>query len=473
MADDTTPDIHALRIDRPRGDYARAAGPWTRLGLGALVVAGLAWVVHRGGGPAALAQGDGVPVRVRRVARGSSPGAVQGMAANGHVVAARRAALSADTPGRIVELNVTEGSQVTQGQVVARLYSDEVAAALRGAEAGVLEAEAGLARARLEVLAQETELARLEAALAAPRAATRAQAAELELADQEKQRVERLAGQGAAEERELDRVRSAYRAAQARKQQLEALEGEARAAVASGRARRALAGGGVGVAEANLERARAAVAQARATLEKTEVRAPFAGTVVLKDAEVGEVVSPNVVGGASSRGAIVTMVDRASLEVQAEVPETSLAAVRPGGAVKVFLDADPETPLEGTVSRIWPTANRQKATVEVRITVADPASLVRPDMGVRAVFLPAGVAPGQAAADPNRIEVPEACLVRRDGRTGVFLVEGQTARFREVTARPALSGRVPVVGDLEDGDRAILAPPEDLQDGDRVRVEEG
>src|SRR5690606_7887824 len=108
------------------------------------------------------------------------------------------------------------------------------------------------------------------------------------------------------------------------------------------------------------------------------VRAPFSGVVVLKDAEVGEVVSPNVMGGASTRGAVATLVDFASLEVQADVPETSLKAVTVGAPARVFLDAFPERPYAGEVSRVWPTADRQKATVEVRVRLLEPDQRLRP-----------------------------------------------------------------------------------------------
>jgi multidrug resistance efflux pump len=107
---------------------------------------------------------------------------------------------------------------------------------------------------------------------------------------------------------------------------------------------------------------------------------------VLKDAEVGEVVSPNVQGGSSARGSVVTMVDFASLEVQAEVPETSLAAVVVGRGASIYLDAFPEKAYAARVDRIWPTANRTKATVEVRVAFLERDERLRPEMGVRVVF---------------------------------------------------------------------------------------
>ena len=222
--------------------------------------------------------------------------------------------------------------------------------------------------------------------------------------------------------------------------------------------------------------AQAALEQAQATLVKTEVRAPFDGVVVLKDAEVGEVVSPNVAGGSTARGSVVTMVDFDSLEVQVDVPETSLRGVIRGGAARVFLDAYPGDPYAGTVARIWPTADRSKATVEVRIRFAQPDDRLRPDMGVRAVFL----APGESSDEPDApppadeaqaLLVPEDALVRIDGADAVLVVERGVARVRPVELGAREAGRAAVLSGLQEGEQVILDPPGSLDDGARVRVE--
>ncbi len=397
------PDLEALRIERPRGSLRGVPrSPGSSLGWVAGAV-GLAALVAAYAGPQAGPREPGAaPGPEVRVESRPRPEAapVRGMAANGHVVAARRAALSADAPGRIVELTVTEGSRVEAGQVVARLYSDEVRAALARAEADLDAADSEIARARAAVAESQADIARLEAGLASAQAATRAILTQLELARLEDLRVGKLAERKAIDQREIDRARAAQREATANHERARADEDGARAALAHARAGVALREAEARVAESRRGGAAAAVAGARATLEKTEVRAPFAGIVVLKDAEVGEVVSPNVTGGASSRGSIVTMVDPASLEVSVDVPETSLGAVRIGGAVRIFLDAAPDRGYPGEVSRIWPTANRQKATVEVRVRFLEPDDALRPDMGVRAVFLPQDEGDGRTSASP-------------------------------------------------------------------------
>jgi multidrug efflux pump subunit AcrA (membrane-fusion protein) len=146
--------------------------------------------------------------------------------------------------------------------------------------------------------------------------------------------------------------------------------------------------------------------------------------------------------------------------------------VTPGAPVRIYLDAWPERPYAGRVSRIWPTANRQKATIEVRASFDERDQRLRPDMGVRVVFL-AGDAP---AAGPERpsgptILIPEEALTRDGGRTGVLVVERDRVRFQPVAAGARRAGRVTIESGLSPGERVVISPPSGLADGDRVRVE--
>src|SRR6185436_2727125 len=181
---------------------------------------------------------------------------------------------------------------------------------------------------------------------------------------------------GIASQGRLDETRVLRERAQARLESLAAALAVAQDGVSSSELELRLAEARLGEAEALVSVKEAERDQARSTLEKTEVRAPFDGVVVLKDAEVGEVVSPNAVGS-QSRGSVATMVDPATYEVQVEVPETNLAAVEVHAGASIFLDAYPESGYEGEVLRIWPTANRQKATVEVRVGFMAPDSRLR------------------------------------------------------------------------------------------------
>jgi len=466
-------DLERLKIDRKprarrrRGTFGRFA-PWLLL-VGLLA---LAWFLRA----PLLRRIDAIRlIEVRAYAvEESNPataGAIRGTAANGYVVAARRAALSADTPGRIVALHVTEGSRVRAGDVVAELYAAEYEAAVRRAQADLESARAEIARAQAELESARAELEPLRGAVASAQAEQLAAASEHEWNRLEQGRIELLVSQRVFSERELDRARTSALASAAREQAAQQAIENARAAVASGESRALASERALEVARARLESQRAALELARATLDKTYVRAPFDGIVVLKDAEVGEVVSPNSQSGSNARGSIVTMVDLDSLEVQAEVPETNIKSVRLEGRATIFLDAFPERAYAGRIDRVWPTANRQKATIEVRVAFEQPDERLRPEMGVRVVFEPedAQSQPQQPAL--RGLIVPESALVQLEGRWGVFRLERDVARFQAVELGERRSGRVIVKGGLASGDRVVLSPPPELGDGERVRVQ--
>lgn len=462
-------DLERLRIDRapaPRRTRSRAVRRIVVLGVLGLLLFLFRAPLLRGYERLTLPS-----VRATEATRTSpSAATAAGVAANGYIVAARRAALSADTPGRVVEMNVEEGTAVRKGDVVARLFAEEYRAAVRRAEAELeiakaaearLGAELAAARARLETLRNNVDAAAARVEEARARALR---------AKTDHDRAAALVASGAGTQQETDDARTELDRAVAARNAEEALLVASRGRVAEGEAE-------IRVVEARLAEAGATTAsraaardEAEAILGKTEVRAPFDGIVVLKDAEVGEVVSPNAQGG-NSRGAVVTMVDFASLEAQVEMPERSLGGIAKGRRARVFLDAYPEHAYDGVVDRIWPTANRQKGTVELRVRLGSPDDKLRPEMGVRVVFLDEG-APAAAAPEEPVVLVPESALVRGEGGTGVFLLERDVARWRAVEAGDRRGSRVVIRVGLRGGERLVDAPPADLKDGARVRVAE-
>ncbi len=468
-------ELQKLRIDRNKKASPRRGVPG---GLGLWLVL----ILVLGGGyvfwPRIQSFVDQMRLPHVRTARAERPhpasaGAVQGKSANGYIVASRRAALSADTPGRIVELNVIEGSVVKKGDVVARLYSKEYEAAKTRAEAEILVALASSERAKADLEASKLDRIRIEKNEEAARAdVSEAEAAQAH-ASAELDRVTGLARQGISTKQELDLRKKERDETAARLRSFTARLLAATSSVATAEQQVFVAAAELQVANARVESARAQRDQASATLEKTEVRAPFDGIVVLKNAEVGEVVSPNSQGGSTARGSVCTMVDFASLEVQADVPETSLSAVADGGPARIFLDAFPDRPYAGAVSRIWPTANRQKATVEVRIRFDKPDKYLRPEMGVRVVFLEKK-ASSETTPTPDHqdILVPAEAVVRINGEDGVFVIERDRVSFRAAKFGEQRGGRVPVETGLAEGEAVVVAPPAYLQNNDRVRVQE-
>lgn len=476
-------DLSPLTIDRSQNKQRRRGGfPWGRL----ILLGGLATVLFLFRAPV-LRKLDSLrllhvetAVVYRPDARAAA--ASTGTAANGYVIAKTRAALSADTPGRIVELNVEEGSVVKAGDVVARLYSAELEAAVSAAQAEVAAAETrvagalaqvGVARAAQPELEAQVNLA--SSRLAAGQASIQSAQAVAALAVQERTRAEALAQQNTGSRQSLDRALSEESRSAAEVLRAEHELGTLHVAVSAAEASLLRAEATITAAEASVAEFRAQVPvqaalleQAQATLAKTVVRAPFDGVVVLKDAEVGEVVSPNA-QGSSSRGSVATMVDFRTLEVQVELPETSIGAVVLGGPVQVFLDAYPTRSYAGRVERIWPTANRQKGTIEVRIALSEPDSDLRPEMGARVTFAE-GNPQTDAPSGPAPLRIPASALVESGGAAQVFLLERGTVSLQ--TIEPGLRRGIllEVMSGLTEGQTVIINPPSSLTDGDSVQV---
>jgi len=465
-------ELEQLKIDRgpsPSRSRGKRMSGWTKLLiLVALLVA--VGFVFRAQLRAFFDNLSTPAVKVERVVErnASAVAAATGTSANGYIVARTRAALSADTPGRIVELNVEEGSVVKKGQVVARLYSDEYAAGVKQAvaeiavanaskaraEADVVTAEKGMAALKSEVLAADADIAQFEAGLKLSQLSLDRANKLLETKVDSVERVDKA-------QRDLDDSKSRIAWSRARRDAAaqSVIEGEARVFAAKSTVKET---------EARITSSEAARELAQATLDKTEVRAPFDGIVVLKDAEVGEVVSPNSQGGSNARGSVVTMVDFATLEVQAEVSETSIASVKVGGDARIYLDAYPEKPYAGRVDRIWPTANRTKATVEVRVVFLDRDDKLRPEMGTRVVFAEENAT---VQKDDPKMLVSRDAIQRREGTTFVFVLEQDRVRERVVKLGIERAGRVAVLEGLKAGEEIVVSPPANLKNEDRVRRE--
>ena len=469
-------ELEDLKIDRSRGrrrSSKRRRSPWFSRGLILLTLGVCAWIfwapIQR------FVDGVRLPRVEALLVRATDPaavGAIEGTAANGYVVAGRRAALSADTPGRIVEMRVAEGSVVRAGDLVAKLYPDEYAAAVERAEADLEAARAETLRAaaQIESARSSAELAQRNAEAAAADA-NGAKAAETFAAARYRREQELLAD-GFASEDSLQARRERADRTHAERVAAEARVRAADASVADANHRVTVAEAASKGTVATVAIRQAAVTQARATLSKTDVRAPFDGVVVLKDAEVGEVVSPNSQGGSNARGSVCTLVDFNSLEVQADVQETTIANVAVDMLATIFLDAYPSVPYRGKVTRVWPTADRQKGTIEVRVSFDQLDDRLRPDMGVRVVFAASDAS--QTEEEPTRepeIVIPTSSVVTEGAENGVFVIERGKVRFAPVTLGARRGQRVVIAAGLEVGTRIVRTPSPELADGDRIQIE--
>ena len=404
------PDLAALRIRRDDPGAAPPRRDRSRRGLWWLLVPVVALLavaaVAWRGGTRTFEVGTGVVGRL-------SPTAARSLlTATGYVVAQRQAAVASKGTGRLQILNVEEGDHVREGDVIARLESADVEASLAAARASVTQAESDLERTR--ALAKEARLA-------------------------------------------FERARGLLADALISQSEFDAAE-----------ARDASAQANVATAEAVVLSARANAVLASVQVENTYIRAPFDGTVLTKSADVGEVVAP-FASSASSRGAVVTLADMTSLEVEADVSESNIRQILIGQPCLVTLDALPAEPYRARVKKIVPTADRAKATVMTKIEFVQLDDRVLPEMSAKISFLPSDT-------DTTNIEtrtvlaVPAAALVDRDGRTVAFVLRDERVRMTPVDTGSRYGGSTEVRGGLEDGDIVVLDPPEKLRDGGRVKL---
>jgi RND family efflux transporter MFP subunit len=335
------------------------------------------------------------------------------LTATGYVMPRIKAAVSPRVTGQLEELFVEVGSRVTAGQVLGRLANDDLRARERQLQAEIASRRALLREAR----ANRDELRR------------------------DFERQESLVREGAVSRQSYESAKSAIDAAEAR----------------------------VSSAEADLENAIASLEVLRTDIDKTYIRAPFDGTILRKEAEVGEIIGPGFGGNLSGDlTALVTLCDMKSLEVEVDVNESYIARLHEGQPAEIVLDAFPGDTWPGEVRRIVPTANRQKATVQVKIAFREIDDRVMPEMGARVSFLDEGG--GQAPGAAQEIWIPVEALRSWEGETSIFAVSEGRVRVVPVRSGPVSGGRVPIFSGLLPGERVIVGGPDDLEPGQRVEI---
>jgi len=398
--------LDALRIDRTRATRSR----WP----GAALVIFLFLAAIGGGAYWWFNQSRAVTVRTAAVQAVASGAEKTLLNASGYVTARREATVSSKVTGKVIEVMVEEGMKVDAGQVLARLDSSNVSKSLQ------------LARAQLE--SAKRELGETKA--------------RLEQARRELDRVNKLKASNVASQLELDRAETEAKSLEAR------LERQA-------------AGISVGDSE---------VALWEQQLDDTIIRAPFAGIVTAKNAQPGEMISPMSAGGSYTRTGICTVVDMASLEIEVDVSESYINRVEPGMPVTATLDSYPSWRIPAKVIAIIPTADRQKATVKVRIGFEKLDPRILPDMSVKAAFQSASstTQPSTQAARQQGFTVPKAALKQRDGRDIVWVVRNNRAERRAVNIGETLGENVTIAAGLSGGERVVIEGADQLNDGVKV-----
>ena len=332
--------------------------------------------------------------------------------ASGYVVAQRKAAVSSKATGRLEWLGVEEGSVVRKDELLARLENRDVAATKD-------QAAANLSSARHS----------LEQALVEQKDAARALS-----------RSRELIAEGIIAQADYDTAEARYQ--------------RARAAVA--------------VARANIRGAESALQGAEASLDYTLIRAPFDGVVLTKNADVGDIVSP-LAAAANAKAAVVTLADMGSLQVEADVSEANLAKVYVGQPSEILLDALPEVRFRGVLQTIVPTADRSKGSVMVKVRFLDQSKRLLPEMSAKVAFLEREVQPGEGKP---RVAIPPNSVATRNGKSYVFVVEGDHVVQTPVTLGPKLGDMVEVLSGVEAGERIATRPLDKLRDEGRVKTAE-
>jgi RND family efflux transporter MFP subunit len=410
---DDLSDLSALRIDREPLRTGRRS--WIGWLVALLLVAGAgagAWYWATRERP--------IQVEVAMVTERAAGTQASVLNASGYVTARRSATVSSKVTGKLIEVNVDEGVAVKEGQVLARLDDSTL-------RAGLALAQAQLAAARQAV----------------PEIQVRLDEARLLL-----KRRTMLDKDGLVTQADLD---------------------QAQAEVNSLVARLASTQEQIGVAESQ-------VAVQQTALDDMIIRAPFSGMVISKDAQPGEMVSPVSAGGGFTRTGICTIVDMRSLEIEVDVNESYINRVTPGQPVTAVLDAYPDWQIPAHVITMVPTADRQKATVLVRIAfnasadggLLDPRIL--PDMGVKVTFLRDAADDAATSVRPV-VLVPKSAVRVENGTSYVFLVQQDTVERRAIQTGGTDGDRLEVTAGLNGAERVVVSPPDTLVEGSKIVIQ--
>ena len=440
VATDKQDSLAKLRIQRDDSSAPSRRRSWARLSIMAclfLGVAAIAWVGFVGFDslsewsivPDAIKSRTEVRLGVVTVQTGRSADAT--VVATGYLESRRQARIGARAPGRILAVNVEEGTRVEDGEILAVLEHADMDASLAAAKAVVSQSKAQLVEQDVEIQRTRTRFLRARA----------------------------MRSKAGISEADYDQARFQHDAAIARRDSLVAA---------------------IALADAR-------VSEAEHLRENMFIRASFAGTVISKDAEVGESILPGGMGEASGRGSVVTIADLDHLEVECDVKEDFISRVSAGRSAEVAVDAVPDRRYQGRVRKIIPMGDRARATIKVKVEILDADERLFPEMSATVYFLPDSK---QEAVDTSpRVFCPTSAVVRDepsgadpvDSMKGegqenafVFLMaeDDRVRRVQIVTMGEDRDGRIEVVSGLSGGERCVLQPASDMNDGDLVRVSE-
>jgi HlyD family secretion protein len=434
-------ELKNLRIDRAR---KRANGsPWAAR----WIIAGVLLFLLAGAARYAWTKANNATevdvVRVRSTAaQAAGPGVV--LNATGYIVAAHKIEVASKVLGRVAWIGVDKGDRVKQGGILVRLEDDEYRAQLQQARGQLANLEA-----RLEELmngSRPEEIAQAQANLNVARA-------DLENARVNLERVKQLHAEKVFAQQALDDAQARYDGQRARVASLEKTFELVRIGPREEQ---------IAAMRGQVEQARGAVAFYETQLNNTVIRAPVTGTILERAVEKGEFVTTSFVGERGAKGYVVSLADLNDLEAELDISQNDFAKLKPRQRGIVTTDAFPDRKYEGIITEISPEANRQKATVQVKVKVLNPDDYLRPEMNASVAFLSDETI---SRTDKPVIVVPASAI--RD--SAVFVVHEGKAVRRPVRTGPSTGQGVRVEEGLIGGEDLIVNAPADLQDGARVR----
>ncbi len=402
-------DLGSLRID----DRHRPGSSWGKrlaifFGL-LVVVAGLS-----GGVYALWNQKPVVEVTVAQKSAAGLGGREALLNASGYVTPRRRATIAAKITGRVTGVFFDEGTHVNEGQLLATLDDSDVRKALQAAKADYDASKAAIADYEVQLRNARIQL----------------------------NRAEQLQKAGVETQEQLDNARTAADSLVAK----------------------------IALAQSQVISAEARIQEAQQVVDNCTIRAPYTGIVVSKDAQVGEMVSPVSAGGGFTRTGIATIVDMNSNEIEVDVNESYISRVQDGQPVTAVLDAYPDWQIPSRVRTIIPSADRQKATVKVRISFLKLDPRILPDMGIKVTFLGAEPEKKPSAAAAAAIIIPQSAVRDDNGKKIVFLVKDDKAERRAVTLGGARGSDTEVIAGITAGDTVVVKGPSNLRDGQSVEI---
>jgi len=333
--------------------------------------------------------------------------------ASGYVTPRRRATIAAKITGRVTGVFFDEGTHVAENQLLATLDDSDTRKALDAARADYEASKAAITDFEVQLRNSRIQL----------------------------HRAEQLQNAGVQTQEQLDNARTNADSLQAK----------------------------IALAQSQVVSAETRIQEAQQAVDNCTIRAPYAGIVVSKDAQVGEMVSPVSAGGGFTRTGIATIVDMNSNEIEVDVNESYISRVRDGQPVTAILDAYPDWEIPSRVRTIIPSADRQKATVKVRVSFLKLDPRILPDMGIKVTFL--GAEQKKAAgADAATILIPKSAVHDENGKKIVFLVKDDKTERRAVTLGGNRGSDTEVIAGVGIGDTVVVKGPENLRDGQSVAI---